>query len=63
MKTNLKQKTREWLKKEYKAIVGNVEFWNRYSKHSIDLFGLFDTVAIINHGLYGIQITSSDNLS
>lgn len=61
--TNLKQKTREWLKEKYKAIVGNTEFWNKYSKKTNDLFGLFDTVAIFNHGLYGIQITSSSNFA
>lgn len=61
--TNLKQKTREWLKENYKAIVGNVEFWNKYSRKTIDLFNLFDTIAIFNHSLYGVQITSDANFS
>lgn len=63
MKTNLKQKTREWLQKKYNAIVGNVEYWNRFSKKTNDLMGLFDIIAIFNHALYGIQITSDSHFS
>lgn len=59
--TNLKQKTREWLKKEYNAEFANVEFWNAHSKTSVDLFGLFDAIAIFNQTIYGIQITSFSN--
>ncbi len=61
--TNLKQKTREWLKEKHNAIVGNVEYWNKYSKKSQDLFNLFDIVCIFNHSIYGIQITSSSNFA
>lgn len=61
--TNLKQKTRDWLKEKYNAIVGNVEFYNKYSRKTLDLFNLFDTLAIFNHALYGIQITSDANFS
>ncbi|MCM8788044.1 MAG: hypothetical protein NC935_08365 [Candidatus Omnitrophica bacterium] len=61
--TNLKQKTRDWLKEKYNAIVGNVEFFNRYSGKKLDLFNLFDTLAIFNHAIYGIQITSSNNFA
>jgi hypothetical protein len=60
MKTNIKQKTRDYLKSEG-AIVGNVEFWNKYSRKSIDLFNLFDMVAIFRHSICGIQATTMDN--
>ncbi|GIW63189.1 MAG: hypothetical protein KatS3mg090_1015 [Patescibacteria group bacterium] len=61
--TNLKQKTRDWLKEKYKAIVGNVEYWNKHSRKSQDLFNLFDLVAIFNHSIYGIQVTSDKNFA
>ncbi len=63
MRANLKQKTRDYLKKEYGAVVGNVEFFNPHSRQTVDLFGLFDILAIFNHTLYGIQVTSSSNFS
>lgn len=61
--SNLKQKTRSWLTEKFNAVVGNVEFWNKYSRKTLDLFNLFDTIAIFNHALYGIQITSSANFA
>jgi len=60
MKTNIKQKTREYLK-NLGAIVGNVEFWSKYSKKSIDLFNLFDIVAIYNRSILGVQTTTMAN--
>ena len=60
MKANIKQKTRDYLKSEG-AIVGNVEFWNKYSKKSVDLFNLFDMIAIFRHSLCGIQTTTMAN--
>ena len=61
-KTNLKQKTREWLKNKG-AIVGNTEFWNKYSRKSVDLFNLFDLVAIYKSFIWGVQITNSSNFA
>lgn len=62
MKINIKQKTRELFKKQG-AIVGNVEFFNKYSRKSIDLFNLFDMLVIFNHSLIGVQTTTSDHFS
>jgi len=61
MKSNLKQKTKEYLESKG-AIVGNVEFWNKYSRRSLDLFNLFDQIAIYNHSIIGIQTTSQEHL-
>jgi hypothetical protein len=61
MKSNLKQKTKEYLESKG-AIVGNVEFWNRYSRRSLDLFNLFDQIAILNHSIIGVQTTSQEHL-
>jgi len=60
MKSNLKQKTKQYLE-EKGAIVGNVEFWNKYSRRSLDLFNLFDQIAIYNHSIIGIQTTSQEH--
>ncbi len=62
MKTNIKQKTRE-LFQEKGGIAGNTEYWNKYSRKSVDLFNLFDMVVILNHSLIGVQTTSSDNFA
>jgi hypothetical protein len=61
MKNNLKQRTKIYLEKRG-GIVGNVEFWNRYSRRSLDLFGLFDQIAIFNHSIIGVQTTSQEHL-
>lgn len=60
---NFKQKTKAWLVNNFGAVVDNVETWNSYSKHTKDLFSLFDLLAIFNHSIYGIQVTSSGNFS
>jgi hypothetical protein len=61
MKSNLKQKTKQFLE-EKGAIVGNVEFFNKYSRRSLDLFNLFDQIAIWNRSVVGIQTTSQEHL-
>ena len=62
MKTNLKQKTQDYLKKKG-AIVWNVECFNKHSKKSKDLFNLFDVLMIYKQSIWGIQITDGSHFA
>jgi hypothetical protein len=43
--------------------VAVAEYWNPHARRRIDLFGVFDLVAIGDGGIIGVQTTTAANIS